>query len=50
MTSKYLYTWMQRMAALLLVFIGSSAFAVADTKLYIEDFSISAGETKEVAV
>ena len=41
---------MQRLAAMMLVFIASISSAMADTKLYIEDFSISAGETKQVAV
>ena len=50
MKSKYYSTWMQRMAALMLVLIGSISTSLADTKLYIEDFSIAAGETKKVAV
>ena len=50
MKSKYYSTWVQRMAALVVVLLGSISTMLADTKLYIEDFSISAGETKKVAV
>ena len=50
MKSKYLSTWMQRVAVVLLVLSGSIGSALAQTKLYIENFSISAGETKQVAV
>ena len=50
MKSKYYSTWIQRMAALMFVLLGSISTLLAETKLYIEDFSISAGETKKVAV
>ena len=50
MKNTYFSTWMQRMVALVFVLIGSISTSLADTKLYIEDFSISAGETKKVAV
>ena len=50
MKSKYLSTWMQRVAVVLLVLSGSIGSALAQTKLYIENFSISAGETKQVAI
>lgn len=39
-----------RLAAAILVFIGGVSTLLAETKLYIEDFSITAGETKTVAV
>ena len=41
MKSKYLSTWMQRVAVVLLVLSGSIGSALAQTKLYIENFSIS---------
>ena len=50
MKNKFLNTWLQRAAAVLLVFLGSMSSALADTKLYIEDFSINDGEEKKVAV
>ena len=50
MKSKYYSTWIQRMAVLVFVLLGSISTLLAETKLYIEDFSISAGETKKVAV
>ena len=50
MKSKYLSTWMQRVAVVLLVLSGGIGSALAQTKLYIENFSISAGETKQVAI
>ena len=50
MKSNFFPTWMQRLSALLLVFIGGISSSLADTRLYIEDFSISDGETKKVAV
>ena len=50
MKNMHFSTWMQRMAALVFVLIGSISTSLADTKLYIENFSISAGETKKVAV
>ena len=39
-----------RLAAALLVFIGGVSTSLATTKLYMEDFSITPGETKTVAV
>ena len=51
MKSTYISTWMQRMAALVFVLVGSISTSLADTKLYLENFSFSsAGETKKVAV
>ena len=51
MKSTYISTWMQRMAALMFVLVGSISTSLADTKLYLENFSFSsAGETKKVAV
>ena len=51
MKSTYISTWMQRLAALMFVLVGSISTSLADTKLYLEDFSFSsAGETKKVAV
>ncbi len=51
MKSTYISTWMQRMAALVLVLVGGISSSLADTKLYLEDFSFSAAnETKKVAV
>ena len=40
----------ERWALLLILFVGFQTTALADTTLSIEDFSISYGETKEVAV
>ena len=50
MKNKFLNTWLQRAVALLLVFAGSLGSILADTKLYIEDFSVNNGEEKKVAV
>ena len=51
MKSTYISTWMQRMAALVFVLVGSISTSLADTKLYLENFSFSsANETKKVAV
>ena len=51
MKSTYISAWMQRMAALVFVLVGGISTSLADTKLYLEDFSFSAaGETKKVAV
>ena len=41
---------MQRVAALVLLLVGSITAAQADTKLYVEDFTINSGEEKKVAV
>ena len=51
MKSTYISTWMQRMVALVFVLVGSISTSLADTKLYLENFSFSsANETKKVAV
>ena len=42
--------WMTRAAVLSLMIVGGITSVLAQSKLYIEDFSISAGESKQVAV
>ena len=39
-----------KLALLLLLCLGQSALALADTRLFIEDFSIASGETKELSL
>ena len=39
-----------KFALLMMFFLAQAVSAMADTKLYMEDFSIAAGETKEVAL
>ena len=50
MTFSYIQKAMSRVAALLMVLFASTTGMLAETKLYISDFTIDAGETKEVAV
>ncbi|MBQ8948516.1 MAG: hypothetical protein IJ059_01840 [Prevotella sp.] len=42
--------WIYRLAALLLFLTGIGSSAFADTKLYVGNVSIAAGETKQIAV
>ena len=39
-----------KFALLMMFFLAQAVSAMADTKLYMEDFSIAASETKEVAL
>ena len=41
---------MRSLSALLVLLLAQSSASFADTKLYMEDFSIGAGETKEVSL
>ena len=50
MKSIHITRMMQRVAALMLLFVGSITAAQADTKLYVEDFTVNSGEEKKVAV
>ena len=47
---KHSYYYLKTAITLLLTLMGGAGSAWADTKLYVEDFSIAAGETKQVAV
>ena len=47
---KHSYYYLKTAITLLLTLMGGAGSAWADTKLYVEDFSITAGETKQVAV
>lgn len=46
----YIQTFKKRLVLVLMLLVAHSAFTLAGTKLYIEDFSIAGGETKKVAV